>query len=401
MAETEQDLPFLLNALNSWTASNDMVINVKKSNVIHFRTPSKQKTNFLFKCGNDTLEMVDRYVYLGLLLTEHLDFEKTVKYVAQSASRALGLLISKCKLAGGLPYNVYTKLFESIVSPVINYGACIWGFKTYSCINAVQNRAMRFFLGVGRYTPVAALHGEMGWEPCIVKQLVCIGRFVVRTSCTYTSRINKRIALWADSRSSSKCKNWFYIVRKRFLDLQLINNLSLPQAMDKSNIQTLKIAITNEFKISWYESVHSPIWPTGRGNNKLRTYALFKTDFEAEKYCQKLLPHRHRAAFAKFRCGAAPLRIETGRFENKPLEERKCPFCDIVETESHVLLDCDTYSDLRQDIFSRATKIDRAFDTFPAVDKIRFLFSNHNMISTIAKTCFNILQRSAFYLTKS
>ena len=91
MAETEQDLQFLLNALNNWCASNDMVINVKKSNVIHFRTPSKQKTNFLFKCGNDTLEMVDRYVYLGLLLTEHLDFEKTVKYVAQSASRALGL----------------------------------------------------------------------------------------------------------------------------------------------------------------------------------------------------------------------------------------------------------------------------------------------------------------------
>ena len=163
----------------------------------------------------------------------------------------------------------------------------------------------------------------------------------------------------------------------------------------------MKIAITNEFKISWYESVHSPIWPSGRGNNKLRTYALFKTDFEAEKYCQQLLPHRHRGAFAKFRCGVAPLRIETSRFENKPLEERKCPFCDIVETESHVLLDCDTYSDLRQDIFNRATKIDRAFDTFSAVDKIRFLFSNHDMISTVAKICFNILQRRAFYLTKS
>ena len=57
-----------------------------------------------------TLEIVDKYVYFGLLLTEHLEFEMTAKYVAQSASRALGLLISKCKLVGGLPYNVYTKL---------------------------------------------------------------------------------------------------------------------------------------------------------------------------------------------------------------------------------------------------------------------------------------------------
>lgn len=179
----------------------------------------------------------------------------------------------------------------------------------------------------------------MGWEPCIVKQWVCIGRFVVRTSCTNASCIINRISLWAESRSWSKCKNWFYVVCKRFFDLQLNNNLSLHQAMDKSSTRALRIAV-NEwiFKTSWHESVHSPIGPSGRGSNKLRTYALFKTDFEANIYCRKPLPHRQRAAFAKFRCGVAPLRIETGRFENKPLQERKCPFCDIVETESHVLL---------------------------------------------------------------
>ena len=72
-----------------------MVINVRKSNVIHFRSPSMGRTNFNFKCGNGSLEIVYKYVYLGLLLTEHLEFEMTVKYIAQSASRALGLLILK------------------------------------------------------------------------------------------------------------------------------------------------------------------------------------------------------------------------------------------------------------------------------------------------------------------
>ena len=45
---------------------------------------------------------------------------------------------------------------------LIEYSASIWGFKSYSCINAVQNRAMRVFLGIGKYTPTAALHGELG-----------------------------------------------------------------------------------------------------------------------------------------------------------------------------------------------------------------------------------------------
>ena len=37
--------------------------------------------------------------------------------------------------------------------------------------------------------------------------------------------------------------------------------------------------------------------------------------------------YAHRAAYAKFRCGLAPLRIETGRYLGQPLEARICPFC--------------------------------------------------------------------------
>jgi hypothetical protein len=39
--------------------------------------------------------------------------------------RALGLIIAKS--FGGVPYSVFTKMFESVVCPVIAYGAAIWG----------------------------------------------------------------------------------------------------------------------------------------------------------------------------------------------------------------------------------------------------------------------------------
>ena len=109
-----------------------MIIIIGKINIIHFRRPSVSRSQFKLKCGNDLLQTVGRYVYLGLLLTEHLNLDLIAKYVAQSASRALGLLISKCKFTGGLPYKAYTKLYHSVVSTVINYAACIWRFKSYS-----------------------------------------------------------------------------------------------------------------------------------------------------------------------------------------------------------------------------------------------------------------------------
>lgn len=65
------------------------------------------------------------------MLIETLDYVKIAKCVAQSVIRALGLIISKFKLMVGMPCAVYTKLFDSIVWPVISYGAAIWGTREY------------------------------------------------------------------------------------------------------------------------------------------------------------------------------------------------------------------------------------------------------------------------------
>ena len=56
-------------------------------------------------------------------------------------------------------------LYESIVCPVIMYGAHIWGTQCFSCIQAVHNRAARYFLNVGKYTLVAAVNGDTAWYP--------------------------------------------------------------------------------------------------------------------------------------------------------------------------------------------------------------------------------------------
>ena len=49
-----------------------------------------------------------------------------------------------------MPFDVYNKFYDALVWPVIAYGAAVWGDRSYSCIEAIENRAMRFYLGVGR-----------------------------------------------------------------------------------------------------------------------------------------------------------------------------------------------------------------------------------------------------------
>ena len=112
--------------------------------MMHFRTPSVVRTDYIFTCGESRIEIVDKYRYLGILLNDTLDYDITGKYISQSATRALGLLISKFRAAGGMPFDVSMELYDTIVWPIISYGAALWG--TRNCTKS----SMSFLSGFGK-----------------------------------------------------------------------------------------------------------------------------------------------------------------------------------------------------------------------------------------------------------
>ena len=99
--------------------------------------------------------------YLGVYLDEHMNFSKCSQVLSESASRALGGVISKCKTLRDCGYKTFTKLFETGVLSILNYGAEIWGYGNFPKCDNGMNRAMRFFLGVHRFAPTAALQGDV------------------------------------------------------------------------------------------------------------------------------------------------------------------------------------------------------------------------------------------------
>ena len=90
------------------------------------------------------------------------------------------------------------------------------------------------------------------------------------------------------------------------------------------------------------------------------------------------------------------------QIEVRFVQFRSCPFCDEVENEneSHVVLSCYLCDDIRIALFNTALTFNPHFMDLTTEDKLIFLFSNIFMIRITAKTCFNILQRRAFYLSK-
>ena len=108
--------------------------------------------------------------------------------------------------------------------------------------------------------------------------------------------------------------------------------------------------------------------------------------FQTEEYCKIILPPSHRSTFAKFHCGVAPLRPETGRYKGLPVDERKCPFYRVhVEDEKHGLLQCEKYDTIGENLFQKAVTARRNFYDLSDDEKIVFLFSEENIIRACAK----------------
>ena len=107
-----------------------------------------------------------------------------VKPLADSGSHALGCLISKDHYLGGLSFNIFTHLYDSLVAPVLNYGGGIWGTTQFNQLHVIQNRACKFFLGVDTSTSNDASRGDMGWMPQSHRQYTEVARLYHRVETT-------------------------------------------------------------------------------------------------------------------------------------------------------------------------------------------------------------------------
>ena len=196
------------------------------------------------------------------------------------------------------------------------------------------------------------------------------------------------VFIWAENSQSRHCKNVNYRVHL------FLNNLNVDHLFDINN-PIPRSVITNV--LDRYDTQLNVAWSNSIVNNvgKLRTYRLFKKVYGTEHYVKINMPHNYRSAYAKFRCGVAPIRIETGRYEHLPVEQRICPMCNnnFVEDEIHVLTECAMYSDLRYDLTGLARFFNREYELLNNVDKFCFLMSFDKLVFNTAKTLFLILTR--------
>ena len=363
VANNENDLQTMLNTLHSWSKRWAIDINKTKSKIVHFRKANVTKSNFDFKVGEKNIAVDHRYKYLGTYFTEFMNFTEHADILGDSGGRALGSVVAKLKKSNHMNYSTYTKLYESGVTPIVDYGSEVWGYKNYNKPNIIQNKAMRVFLGVHRFAPVAGLEGDMAWLSPQYRRWLSILRYWNRLLKMNDDRLPKKMFnyMLTQEESSNWCNNVSNILEVLELTESFINRLQV-------DISDCREKLVSRQQAQWLRTVME--------KPKLRFYAVFKNSLKSEKYVEMNLSSYERSVLAQIRLGILKLHIETGRFTNTKLEDRVCKICNNgeIEDETHFLFNCDAYEIPRIRFIEKIYEQRPHFHYLEDRDQLHFIF---------------------------
>ncbi len=93
------------------------------------------------------------------------------------------------------------------------------------------------------------------------------------------------------------------------------------------------------------------------------------------------------------------MRIETGRYERLPVEQRVCD-SDNVEDEMHVLISCNAFTQERTKLFTNDSQFVGNFNELYLEEKFIVLISDPTICAFTAKACHDMFIKRQAILCK-
>ena len=142
----EQNINEELNKISGWLKVNKLSLNAKKSKFMIFKRVNKTVEHLSLKIENTNIERVTNFHFLGLTISDNLEWKTHVQKIANKCSRTTGILN---KLKHILPAGISLMLYNSLLLPQLNYCILAWGHNCKRLIK-LQKKALRI-ISISKY----------------------------------------------------------------------------------------------------------------------------------------------------------------------------------------------------------------------------------------------------------
>ena len=393
IAESKEDLQLGLDRLALYCRKWGLKVNTRKTKIVVFRKGGKLRNTDRWFYGDEEIEIVSHFKYLGCDLSYTGSFCKSTDDLVKSARRALFPLKQYCH-QNEAPFSASLKLFNSTIQPILTYCCEIWGLRRSDPIEKFHLKFLKSMLCVKTSTPNCFVYGECGVMPMIVERQYRVVKYWLKiiqqqgnVSCIVRSVYDEMFKL---SMSNQGATTWASLVR------DLLNNCGMGEVWLNQFVRDVGL-FKSELRQRLYDIYYQHWFSEVSNTSSFRLFKHLKDDFSQEGYLDLEIKHL-RVAISKVRLSSHLFMVERGRWERGGMErsERKCLACNVVEDEFHCLFECPKFSEERRGLVSRSM-INKP-SMFKFTQMLRS--TDRDVLIKIGTLCFKVMKKYKELLLK-
>ena len=348
-------------------------MNSKKTKIMIFNSRGIKITKHNFFVGNQPLEVVEEYQYLGIKLKPSGSFKFAVSELFDKANRAWFAISNVLYQHKKIAVKKALQLFDSLIRPIILYAVELWlpfimpkkGLENESCLfkfwenfqpKVLNQKIGRLVLSVHRKCSRLAVLGELGRFPVLIPAIKLCLKYQYQIGLRDTNSLVFKAL--KDMKNNPEIDSWFSRVEKIKSALKIPKLYGKPEKVGSVLDKTLKGKF-ERFLLDEINVIKKN--NDGLDHNKLRLYKTFKGCFKEEPYIKNILNRNQRMWLSRYRTSAHNLRIESGRYSSPitPLSQRVCFYCNNgeIDNEQHAILQCNTFKLKRQCFLARVAAL--------------------------------------------
>jgi hypothetical protein len=286
LASNAIDLQKKIGVLKEFFDQNNLSVNLGKTKCVVFRRKKSKRSSIptLF-WGENEVEVVDKYTYLGVTFYWNLDFGKTAEEFLLKAKVAEKHLFDIFRRSKMSTFDSRIKLFESLVRSVLMYCCPVWGLKCMKKLVIFQNKFLRRMFCLPNKTPAWFLRLELSvssLEVYLIKSTLHFWRRIVCSNSIFLKNCYKSLV---DNSSKSYSKtNWYKSLQEVLTewDSEHIVN-AIPDEGDLIEVNRLSMNINNCISRIENESISRDIIRM-QNSSSMSHYCKIKTHCVREKY---------------------------------------------------------------------------------------------------------------------
>ncbi|XP_076659971.1 uncharacterized protein LOC143363245 [Halictus rubicundus] len=171
VAEDEEGMRGMMRGLERYLEERKLQLNAEKSKMMRCRRGGGRWKKITWRWKGKVLEEVSEFMYVGYVIMRVGGQRKHVEDRIRKGAAVMGQVWGIGKRRFGNDWGRRIWLFNMWVWSVISYGVEIWGWREWEVLERLQERFLRWVLGVERCTPGYMVRGRGrrggevdGWE---------------------------------------------------------------------------------------------------------------------------------------------------------------------------------------------------------------------------------------------